>query len=147
MIQPVGNSNMANYHIFVLTIWETDYCAWSPVLLKWVLTTKKKKKWKRKICRVQPYRRCTVALQMSSCYSRSWSPPTAADIHLGWRTSPPGKWCLGLSKEIKSNFVSIVSPTATTTIVIRIIKLHRPHIDYAVKLNVTLYVLEIDRCK
>lgn len=43
--------------------------------------------------------------------------------------------------EIKSNFVSRLSPTATTTMTITIIKLHRPRIDSAVKLNATLYIL------
>lgn len=96
---------------------------------------------------MDPYRRCTAALQMSSCYSRSWSPPTAADTRPGWRTSPPGKWCLGLSMEIKSNFVSRLSPTATTAMTITIIKLHRPRFDSAVKLNATLYILTIGCCK
>lgn len=104
-------------------------------------TLKTTKKETIRSTKLDSYHRYTAALRMSSCYSRSWSPPTAADTHPGWRMSPPGTWCWGLSMETNSNFVSRLKEYIFKK------ELHSPHIDSLAKWNVTLYILTMGFCE
>lgn len=104
-----GNSNLTNYHlIFAVIEWKikttpSDFEGFCSCTLKFKNNGKTETIRSTKL---DSYHHYTAVLRMSSCYSRSWSPPTAADTHPGWHMSPPGTWCWGLSMEINSNFVS-----------------------------------------